>query len=225
MKRMRGDGRVYLPNDSTIYMADYSINGHRVRCSTGCRNEREAIGWLRARQAEIATGNYAGQKVEKVMIRELIQDILDQHRIDGKKSIVDEERHWKLHLQPFLGNLRAVQVTTDLLRRYVKERKAQLRKWNKPPQNATINRELSLLRSAFYLGYAATPPKVYRVPTFPMLQEDNTGEGFLKDEDYDKLAEEAGKVGLWIRGLLSVYNTYGWRRSEPLVRRASCSSS
>jgi len=50
-----------------------------------------------------------------------------------------------------------------------------------------------------------------------MLQEDNTREGFfLKDEDYDKLAEEAGKVDLWIRGLLAMYSTYGWRRSEPL---------
>jgi hypothetical protein len=180
MKRMRGDGRVYLPKDSTVYMADYSINGQRVRCSTGCRNEREAIAWLRARQSEIATGNYAGRKVEKVLMKELIQDIFDQHRIDGKKSIADDERRWKLHLQPSFGNLRAVQVTTDLLRRCVKERKGHLGKWNKPPQNATINRELSVLRSAFFLGYAATPPKVYRVPTFPVLQEDNTREGFLK---------------------------------------------
>jgi hypothetical protein len=60
-------------------MADYSVNGHRVRLSMGCRNEREAIAWLRARQAEIATGNYAGQNVVQVMISELIQDILDQH--------------------------------------------------------------------------------------------------------------------------------------------------
>ena len=59
-------------------------------------------------------------------------------------------------------------------------------------------------------------PKGLQGSTFPMLQEDNTREGFLKDEDYDKLAEEAGKVGLWIRGLLAVYSTYGWRRSEPL---------
>jgi hypothetical protein len=86
MKRMRGDGRVYLPENSTIYMADYSVNGHRVRCSTGCRNEREAHAWLRARQVEIATGNYAGQKTEKVMISELIEDVLDQHRIDGNRS-------------------------------------------------------------------------------------------------------------------------------------------
>ena len=214
---MRGDGRVYLPKDSTIFMADYSVNGHRIRCSTGCRSEREAHAWLRARQVEIATGNYAGQKVEKAMVSELIQAVLDQHRVDGNKSIADEERHWRLHLQPFLGNLRAVQVTTDLLRRYVKERKAQLNKWGKSPQNATINRELALLRSAFYLGYEATPPTVFRVPSFPMLREDNTREGFLKDEDYDKLAGEAAKVGLWMRGLLAVYNAYGWRRSEPLA--------
>ena len=117
MKRMRGDGRVYLPKDSTVFMADYSVNGQRVRCSTGCRSEREAIAWLRARQSEIATGNYSGQKVEKVMIAELVQDVLGQHRIDGNKSIRYEEGRWKRHLQPFFGNLRGVQVTTDLLRR------------------------------------------------------------------------------------------------------------
>ena len=54
------------------------------------------------------------------------------------------------------------------------------------------------------------------MPSFPMLQEDNTREGFLKDENYDSLAAEATKVGLWMRGLLAVYSTYDWRRSEPL---------
>ena len=28
-------------------------------------------------------------------------------------------------------------------------------------------------------------------------------------------AAEAAKAGLWMRGLLAVYSTYGWRRSEP----------
>lgn len=150
------------------------------------------------------------------MVSELIKDVLDQHRINGNKSIIDEERHWRLHLKPFFENYRAVQVSTDLLRSYIKERLEQLNKWGEPPKNATINRELALLRSAFYLGYEATPPKVFRVPTFPMLQEDNTREGFLKDEGYDTLAGAASKVGLWMRGLVAVYNTYGWRRSEPL---------
>ncbi|HWO36814.1 MAG TPA: hypothetical protein VNO32_49170 [Candidatus Acidoferrum sp.] len=38
----------------------------------------------------------------------------------------------------------------------------------------------------------------------------------MKDENYDSLAAEATKVGLWMRGLLAVYSTYDWRRSEPL---------
>ena len=33
-------------------------------------------------------------------------------------------------------------------------------------ENSPINRELALLRPAFYLGYEATPPKVFRVPSF-----------------------------------------------------------
>jgi hypothetical protein len=36
-------------------------------------------------------------------------------------------------------------------------------------QKSTINRELALLRCGFYLGYEATPPRVFRVPSFPML--------------------------------------------------------
>jgi hypothetical protein len=111
VKRMRGDGRVYLPKNSTIYMADYWVNGHRVRCSTGCRSEREAWAWLRARQAEIATGNYTGHTIAKIMVSELIKDVLDQHRINGNKSIIDEERHWRLHLKPFFENYRSAQVT------------------------------------------------------------------------------------------------------------------
>jgi hypothetical protein len=59
-----------------------------------------------------------------------------------------------------------------------------------------INRELALLRSAFHLGYAATPPKVFRVSSFPMLQEDNPPGGFLKDTEYDKLAVAANKDGV-----------------------------
>jgi hypothetical protein len=31
-----------------------------------------------------------------------------------------------------------------------------------------------------------------------MLQEDNTREGFFKDENYDSLAAEAAKAGLWM---------------------------
>jgi integrase len=52
------------------------------------------------------------------------------------------------------------------------------------------------------------------VPYFPMLSEDNVSEGFLRDEDYGKLADGAAKVGLWLRALLAVYYNFGWRKAE-----------
>jgi hypothetical protein len=104
---------------------------------------------------------------------ELIQDIFDQHKIDGKKSIAHDERRWKLHLQPFFGNLRAVQVTTDLLRRYVKAegtpREVEQATAKRHDQSRTVRSTVGVLPRV-----CGDPPKVYRVPTFPMLQEDNT---------------------------------------------------
>jgi integrase len=47
-----------------------------------------------------------------------------------------------------------------------------------------------------------------------MLPEDNVRKGFLRDEDYSRLVDEAAKVGLWLRTLLALYYNYGWRKSE-----------
>lgn len=49
------------------------------------------------------------------------------------------------------------------------------------------------------------------MPSFKqvMLPEDN-----VRDENYSKLADEAAKVGLWLRTLLALYYSYGWRKSE-----------
>lgn len=52
------------------------------------------------------------------------------------------------------------------------------------------------------------------VPYFPMLPETNVREGFLRDEDYDKLADASSQVGLWLRTLLAIYHDFGWRKSE-----------
>jgi hypothetical protein len=41
-----------------------------------------------------------------------------------------------------------------------------------------------------------------------------SGKGFLRDEDYGKLADGAAKVGPWMRTLLGLYHNFGWRKSE-----------
>jgi integrase len=104
-------------------------------------------------------------------------------------------------------------VTTDLVRRYISLRQQE------EAENATINRELSLLKRAFNLARECTPPKVRIVPYIPMLKESNIRKGFLEWEQRDKLASECTQVGLWMRALFEVGSTYGWRHSELALLR------
>lgn len=139
-------------------------------------------------------------------MEELADDFLRDYRVNGRKSIDDVKARWTLHLRPFFDHLRAVEVSSDLLCKYVDKRQQE------KAANATINRELAALKRMFYLGYRATPPKVNRVPAFPMLREDNARKGFLEDTQYQNLT--AHSPGLWFRAIVEVGRTYGWRIGE-----------
>lgn len=113
----------------------------------------------------------------------------------------------------FFSRLRASDVATDRVRRYIDARLAA------GAQPATINRELALLKRAFNLARECTPPKVKLVPYIPMLKESNVRRGFVESAGYVRLAEQCGRVGLWMRALLECGYTYGWRHEELLGLR------
>lgn len=123
------------------------------------------------------------------------------------------EARWKLHLKPFFGDLKAIDVSSDLVARYVDKRQEQKAK------NATINRELAALKRMFHLGHRTTPPKVNRIPAFPRLAENNIRKGFLEDGQYEKLFASCSEN--WFRAIVEVGRTYGWRISELLSMRVS----
>jgi integrase len=206
MPRPRGTGSVYLQKGSAVWWVKYYRNGKSFRESTRTTNERKAGEFLRNRLAEITTGNFSGPKTERVRIDELADDLLRDYRINGKKSIDDVAARWKLHLKPFFGELRAVDVSSDIVARYVDRRQEERAK------NATINRELAALKRMYHLGLRATPPKVNRVPAFPRLAEDNVRKGFLDDKQYEKLFGSCSET--WFRAIVEVGRTYGWRIGE-----------
>jgi integrase len=210
-----------------VIWCQYYLHGKRVRESTKETDKRKATTYLNKRLQEVAAG-IRNPEADKITVRELVEAKLTSARNNGKKSVSDDEARWRLHLSPFFGNMKAGQVSTVLLNKYVAQRKTEEivktytlksggsrnHATGKFPDNGTINRELALLRSAFYLAYESTPPRVARVPKFPMLEEHNVRTGFLNDTQYYALAQECGKVGLWLRTLFEVGATYGWRRSE-----------
>jgi integrase len=233
-RRDRGTGSVYLPKGSSVYWCQYYMSGRRVRESTKETDKRKATIYLNKRLQECAVG-IRNVDADKVTVDTLMDTKLTAEKNNGSKSLEDMEADWRLHLKPFFGNMKGSRVTTALLNKYIEHRKAteivkfyklktgEIRRRNagRFPANATINRELSLLRAAMYMGYEATPPTVQRVPHFPMLEERNVRKGFLTDEQYSRLCDECAKVGLWLRVLLELGATLGWRRNELLRLRVN----
>jgi hypothetical protein len=56
-----------------------------------------------------------------VKFDDLAKDFLNDYRINGKRSLDKAERSVR-HLEHFLGGMRAVDITTDKVRTYVRDR-------------------------------------------------------------------------------------------------------
>jgi integrase len=136
---------------------------------------------------------------------------LTSDKNNGRKDLRTAEGRWKLHLQPFLGHAKGRDLSTTSLDRYVQKRQSE------GAPNATINRELSLVRAAFHAARRSGTLRV--IPWFPMLREDNIRKGFLRDDQYTALANACAAEGLWLRAAFEVAHAYGWRRGELLSLR------
>ena len=123
---------------------------------------------LQKRLVEIAHDEFLPPKSRRVKVEELAADFILDYQIQNQTSIDDAAARWKLHLKPFFGHRRAMDIGTELLKRYIANRQ------DEGAKNATINRELAALKRMFNLAKQSSPPKVSRVPAFPTrLAEDN----------------------------------------------------
>ena len=204
-RRPKGTGSIYQRPDSGVFWMKYSRYGKAYRESTRTTDKTKAQKMLKTRLAEITTGQFVGPKAERIKVEELAEDFLREYRINGRKSLDDASTRWGLHLKPMFEGMRAIDVTSDHVSRYIDLRQKE------NASNATINREVAALKRMFRLGQRSTPPKVTRMPYFPNLKENNVRKGFLEDSHYRALVEGAE---LWFRTLVECGRTFGWRISE-----------
>lgn len=146
---------------ASLYWLSYRRNGIRIRESAETDNLEEAKRILAVRQGDVARGVPISNRTNQATVGELCQDVLLDYEVNGKKSIDATRRRTRLHLAPFFGNTKASKVSTENLARYIAGRQRE------KASNASINRELAILKRGFNLGYAATPQKVLRVPKSP----------------------------------------------------------
>jgi len=146
-----------------------------------------------------------------VRVADLAPALARDYRVNEQKSLRSVEHRLRKHVLPFFASMKAEQLGTDDLNRYVDARRSA------GAANGTINRELAALKRIYNLARTSTPPKVRDVPVFPHLKESPPRKGFVEDRQYEALI--AGTGELWLRAILAVAYTFGFRRSELLSLR------
>lgn len=201
-RKKHPDGSVtILPN----WWIKYRKNGQVFRESSGSEKYADAERLLKRRQGEIVTGKFAGLGPERIRMEELFGDVVQDYRDNRRDTLKDVESRLKNHLSPFFGKIRAADFSTQHLKRYIAVRR------DDGAENATINRELAIVRRAFNLGAKADPPRVGRAPKIQLLKETNIREGFIEHAQYVTLRNE---LPPYLRPLFVVAYHIGGRRGE-----------
>ena len=116
---------------------------------------------LRAKRLEEHGRGELGRAAEKVLVRDLLADLVTDYEVNARASLPTLRGHVKL-LTEALGHLRAIDCTTDRVQRLQ-------RRWQESHPNSTINRRCRSLGRAFVLGRRAG--KLHVVPYVPTLEE------------------------------------------------------
>ncbi len=193
-----------------IFWIKYSRGGRRFRESSESKKQSVAKRLPRLREGQIAEGKFTSLDPERIRYEELEKDFLNDYKINGRKSykMVQYSLH---HLRDYFGGMKAKNITPDRVRAYVVWRKKQQTHYNRPPTNATINRELSALKRMFTLGSQAD--RVRAVPYISHLKENNVRTGFFSHYEYLRLRDALPD---YLRPVVAFAYYTGMRKSEIL---------
>jgi integrase len=188
--KQRGLGSIYR---RTVTQADgtdreiptwhiqFSVRGQQYRESTHTDNYNEAQRFLKRRIADITTGKFAGTSADRVLMKDLLADVLADYELHERHSLDSMAKPLVTnYLMPHFGRMRATNVKIPVITTYMRERKAA------GTAVASVNRELGLLRRAFNLGVANGKFGAVQVPSFKGLlqKEKNARQGFWEHHEY-----------------------------------------
>jgi integrase len=113
---------------------------------------------------------------QKLTISVLLESVLADYRLQGRKSTDWAELIITKNLTPFFGSMTASKLNAAAIERYVRHRQEQGR------AAATIGNDLAILRRA--LNFALRAGKIGQVVFIPKPKVQNARQGFLEPEQY-----------------------------------------
>jgi integrase len=174
---IKGQGSLFKDPRSPYWQLSYWNGWRQVRESARTADRREALELLNQKLSHVSIQKRSGTGPEQIKVETLLTLLIDEYRRQDKADLYITELRVRKHLSPKFGRVKACKLTSRDIREYIEFRKEKA-------SNATINRELSILRRAYNLGTLEDPPLVSRVPRITKLKEDNVREGFIEHQQY-----------------------------------------
>ena len=206
---MDGFGRIY--QRGRTWWIQYNHRGKKHRETSKSTKRSVAVKLLKQRQVEMQSGGPVGADVEKTTFEDLSEMVVTDYIANGKRSIRTARSALK-HLESFFSRARVVDIRADRLTAYVRYR----RESDQEPANATIARELAILKHALSLGERAG--KVRGRPLFPKVLVKNTRKGFFEEKDFRAVLRHLPEH---LRPLVRFLRYTGWRVGEVVSLRWS----
>src|SRR5262249_44138342 len=155
---------------SRFWWIKYYRDGRPYRESAGSERESDARRLLRLREGDLERGVAVAPRIGRITVEEAAADLVNDYRVNGKRSVIDVQARLRKHLLPFFGGRRLASITTMDVRAYIAARQAtpflvsRARRvrteagWREEPEirrlpsNGEINRELTHLKRMFSLA-------------------------------------------------------------------------
>jgi integrase len=214
-----------------VWWLKYRQHGRVVRESSSTTKESVARRMLRVREGDVERGIPIEPKIGRVSFEDAVDDLFNDYRTNGRKTLDDLERRVTMHLTPFFRGKLMTAITTTDVRAYIAKRQkdtVRVRKarreqdaagmWREIPEErrpvspGEINRELTALKRAFSVAIEAG--KLRHKPHIPMLLENNVRTGFFEAEQYRAVLKHLPPA---IRPIVTFAYVTGWRLASEIL--------
>ncbi len=189
-----------LRKRGNVWWIRYYRAGRRHEESSRSTRKGDAVRLLKLREGDVAKGLPVSARIGQLRFEEAAADVVTDYRVNGRKSTDDVESRIRLHLEPFFGARRMSSITTADVRTYTAARQEA------GAANATINRELAVVKRAFRLSTQGR--KLLHMPHIPMLRENNTRQGFFERDEFKSVRDALPES---LRGVVTFAFYTGWR--------------
>lgn len=185
----------------------YYQHGKALYETSRSGNPAEARALLRQREGAIERGVPVSPRAAKVTVAELFADLINDYKANERSSLPKLEQQVG-RLTDAFGDRRAAELTTAELRAYI------LRRQEENASNATVNRELAVIRRAYAI--AIREGRLASRPHVPRLREDNARQGFFEEH---QVAGVLKRLPAYAQLPVRFMHATGWRKRNVLDLR------